>query len=431
MKNIAFIFSILLMGFSANATTHESEDQYRRGYDGSAYIFVEGDVEFSVFPDGQFDFVYVGPQKGSSVTINTPNVNISFNSGYDYDAYVQYDDYGAVIQVESVPIYYDYYGRIIQAGNVDIQYNDRRVVRVGGLHVIYNNRGHFSHATGIINVYNPYYVYRPWHVYYAPPIFTHCVVYDLPYRRYYSPVRYSYHDHVVYYKKRHHVAYHNGRRDFYRPGSRVYDKKGRASVNKNFDPNRKNTMVATSNPRSNSSIRTNSSVRNNNARGSNNVRSNNSRVTSEGRSNNTRRETVSRNRSTNSKGAAAIDRSKRNDRNYSSKSTRNTVHTRNSDNAKVSSNRNNVKNTRSENVVRSSNKRSVSNNKTVQRQTRTTPNNRSTSISRNKAQAPKRETASRSRNTVNKSSAPSRNSSKAKTSRGSSSREASSRGGRG
>ena len=132
MKNIALIFSILLMGFSANATSNESENNNRRGYDGNAYIFVEGDVEFSVFPDGQFDFVYVGPQKGSSVTINTPNVNISFNSGYDYDAYVQYDDYGAVIQVESVPIYYDYYGRIIQAGNVDIQYNDRRLVRVGG-----------------------------------------------------------------------------------------------------------------------------------------------------------------------------------------------------------------------------------------------------------------------------------------------------------
>src|SRR5690606_40811434 len=126
MKNIAFIFSILLMGFSANATSLDNGNDTRRGYDGNAYIFVEGDVEFSVFPDGQFDFVYVGPQTGSQVTISTPNVNVSFNSGYDYDTYVQYDDYGAVIQVENVPIYYDHYGRIIQAGNVDIKYNFRR-----------------------------------------------------------------------------------------------------------------------------------------------------------------------------------------------------------------------------------------------------------------------------------------------------------------
>jgi hypothetical protein len=179
MKNLALIFSILLMGFSANATSNESENNYRNGYNGKAYIFVEGDVEFSVFPDGQFDFVYVGPQNGTQVTISTPNTNVSFNSGYDYETYVQYDDYGAVIQVENVPIYYDYYGRIIQAGNVDIQYNNRRLVRVGGLHVFYNNYGYFSHYSGYINSYNPYYVYRPWHVYYAVPIYSHCIVYDI------------------------------------------------------------------------------------------------------------------------------------------------------------------------------------------------------------------------------------------------------------
>ena len=141
------------MGFSAKAMVPENASDFGRGYDGNAYIFVEGDVEFSVFPDGQFDFVYVGPQTGSQVTISTPNVNVSFNSGYDYEAYVQYDDYGAVIQVENIPIYYDEYGRITQAGNVDIQYNDRRIVRVGGLHVVYNNYGYFSHCTGVINVF--------------------------------------------------------------------------------------------------------------------------------------------------------------------------------------------------------------------------------------------------------------------------------------
>ncbi|SRX56026.1 hypothetical protein [Aequorivita sp. CIP111184] len=382
MKNIAFIFSILLMGFSANANSTESENNLRRGYNGDAYIFVEGDVEFSVFPDGQFDFVYVGPQTGSQVVINTPNVNVSFNSGYDYEAYVQYDDYGAVIQVEDVPVYYDEYGRIVQAGNVDIQYNDRRVVRVGGLHVIYNNYGYFSHSTGVINVFNPYYVYRPWHAYYARPIYNHCVVYDMPYRRYYSPVRYSYHDHVVYYKKRNHVAYHNGRRDFYRPGSRVYDKKGRASVNKDYNPNRTNTMVASNNGRNNSSIR------------KNNVRSN----------------TVTRSSSTNSKGATRVDRNTRNSGNVS---------------------RTNTITSRGGNTSRSNDSKKVSTDRTVQKQqTRSvSSNSKNSSAKRNTTQAPKRETASRS--TVNKSSAPSRGNSSAKTSRSSSAKETSSRGGRG
>ncbi len=411
MKNIAFIFSILLMGFSANATSNESENNNRRGYDGNAYIFVEGDVEFSVFPDGQFDFVYVGPQTGSQVVINTPNVNVSFNSGYDYEAYVQYDDYGAVIQVESVPIYYDEYGRIAQAGNVDIQYNNRRVVRVGGLHVIYNNYGYFSHCTGVINVFNPYYIYRPWHAYYARPIYNHCVVYDMPYRRYYSPVRYSYHDHVVHYKKRNHVAYHNGRRDFYRPGSRVYDKKGRALVNKDYNPNRVNTMVASNNGRNNSSTR----------------------------NNNTRSNTVTRSSSTNSKGATRVDRNTRNTGNTSKNVSRNnTVTSRsgnttigNGDNTKRNVEKRNsqssVKNKRSESTTRSNDSRNVSPGRTVQKQqTRSaSSNNKNSSAKRSTTQAPKRETASRSK--VNKSSAPSRNSSKANTSRGSSSRGSSSR----
>lgn len=301
MKNLALIFSILFVGFSAQASSPDSEENYRRGYDGSAYIFVEGDVEFSVFPDGQFDFVYIGPQKGSRVTINTPNVNISFNSGYDYDAYVQYDDYGAVIQVENVPIYYDYYGRISRAGNVEISYNDRRIVRVGGLHIFYTPYGHFSHCTGAINVFNPYYVYRPWHVYYAPPVYSHCIVYDMPYRRYYRPVRYSYHDHIIYYKNRHRVAYHNGPRDFYRPGSRVYDKRGRARINKNYNPNRRNTMVAHRNTSDTRNTRSHN-VRNTQERRSSASQARSSRGT------HTRSGEVKRTSSSNSKGATRVDR---------------------------------------------------------------------------------------------------------------------------
>lgn len=267
MKNLILIFSILLAGFSAKATSSESENNLGRGYNGNAYIFVEGDVEFSVFPDGQFDFVYIGPQKNSQITITSPNVNVSFNSGYNYDAYVQYDDYGAVIQIENIPIYYDQFGRIVRAGSVDIRYNNRRIVRVGGLHVIYNNHGYFSHCTGIVNVYNPYYVYRPWHVYYARPMYTHVIVYDYPYRAHYHPVRYSYHDHVNYYNNRNTVAYHNSRREFYRPGSRVHQEDGRVVRNNNYDPNRTNTMVANSG-------RNNSPVRDSRTSESNTVRSN-------------------------------------------------------------------------------------------------------------------------------------------------------------
>ena len=121
-----FFAAFLLVGVTAKAeTTHSlentnSEYTFVRGYNGNAFIFVEDGIEFSVFPDGQFDF-YIqryGPNVNASYRGN--GVNISFNSGFDYGPYVQYDDFGAIIQIENVPVFYDHYGRIVQAGDVFI-----------------------------------------------------------------------------------------------------------------------------------------------------------------------------------------------------------------------------------------------------------------------------------------------------------------------
>ncbi|MDN3724011.1 hypothetical protein QRD02_06425 [Aequorivita sp. SDUM287046] len=424
MKNLALIFSILFVGFSTNQTSAKNNDNHRKGYNGNAYIFVEGDVEFSVFPDGQFDFVYIGPQTSSQVVINTPNVNISFNSGYDYETYVQYDDYGAVIQVENVPIYYDEYGRITQAGSVDIRYNNRRIVRVGGLNVIYNNYGYFSHCSGVINMHNPYYVYRPWHVYYAPPIYTHCVVYDMPYRRYYSPVRYSYHDHLVYYKNRSRTAYHNGRRDFYRPGSRIYDKNGRATVNRNYNPNRANTMVASNNTRTNSTLRSNQTQRNSA------VRNNDSRNSRVDQTNVSRSGSAIRNSSINSKGATSVDRSTRSSQRNSS-----TASTRNRENAgennsirKSNTSTKDVKAIRGENSVRSQQTQRTNNGRNVENQQTQRVSSKSTrsTTSSAKVASPNRQSAGRK--TVSKSNTASRSSDGRNSSRGNTTKEVGSRG---
>jgi len=248
MKKLAIlVFSFFLIGITVKAsisTLAESENFTYNPYDNQTYIFEEGGVEFSVFSDGQFDFVYVGLIQSNQVILNTPNVNISFNSGYDYEMFVQYDDYGAIIQVENVPVYYDSYGRITQAGNVNIQYNDRRIIRVGGLSINYDYYGYYRGSTGYINIYNQFYVYRPWHIYYIRPVYTSCIVYDYPYRQYYNPIRFSYHDHSNYYKNRYNVPYGNGRKDFHRPGSRTHYRDGRNFINKDYKPNHRNTMVA-------------------------------------------------------------------------------------------------------------------------------------------------------------------------------------------
>ena len=260
MKKLAtLVFGFLVVGITSNATTNNSEvSEYNNynPYDGRTYIFEEGGVEFSVFVDGQFDFSYIEPNNSQQIqfSVGSPNVNISFNAGHDYEVYVQYDDYGAVTQIENVPIYYDNYGRITQAGNVDIRYNNRRIVRVGGLFINYNYYGYYVSSTGFINVYNPFYVYRPWHAYYVAPFYSNCIVYDYPYRRYYSPIRYSYAQHRNYYNNRNRVAYKNGRRNFNRPGSRVHYEDGRTQRNNNYSPKRRNTMISESGRRGNTTI---------------------------------------------------------------------------------------------------------------------------------------------------------------------------------
>jgi len=168
MASVMLISSTSFANNNTSTETTVSNYNYVRGY-GNSFIFTEGGIEFSVFADGQFDFYAKTFGPNVNVGFSNRNVSFSFNTGYDYNPYVQYDDYGAVIQIENTPLYYDYYGRVNQIGNVHINYNNfGRVNRVGGLNVFY--RGNvFSHYTGFINTYNRGYVYRPWHRYYAVP----------------------------------------------------------------------------------------------------------------------------------------------------------------------------------------------------------------------------------------------------------------------
>lgn len=155
-----------------------------------AFVFDEMGVTFSVYPDGEFDFYMANAHCIN--TVSNGFVDVTFNSGFNYNPYVQYDDFGAVIQVENVPIYYDYYGRVSQIGDVLINYRNRRVCQVGGLRVFYNPQGYYAYHTGFINVWNPYFVYRPFYVAFARPALNLCFVRTNPYRQFYRPIRYTY-----------------------------------------------------------------------------------------------------------------------------------------------------------------------------------------------------------------------------------------------
>jgi hypothetical protein len=186
MKKLTLVLaSVFAMAAQSMANGYANINSYA-----DAFVFDEMGITFSVYPDGEFDFYLPADQQ--STTVSNGFVNVTFNSGYNYDPYVQYDDFGAVIQVENVPIWYDAFGRVDQIGDVRISYRSQRVCQVGGLYVYYNPYGQYAYHTGFINTWNPYFVYRPYYVCFARPVINLCFVRTVAYRQYYTPVRYAY-----------------------------------------------------------------------------------------------------------------------------------------------------------------------------------------------------------------------------------------------
>ena len=108
---LTFVTLVFVSFGTINATNSTTDNnQYNRAQ-GESFTFVESGITFSIFQNGEFDF-YLNNRNNFSANYYSNNINITFNTGYNYDAYVQYDRFGAVIQIQNTPIYYDYYGRI-------------------------------------------------------------------------------------------------------------------------------------------------------------------------------------------------------------------------------------------------------------------------------------------------------------------------------
>jgi hypothetical protein len=212
-------FIFLLVGFVFFSTSvWANHSNYLNFNQGQSFIFMENGIEFSVFQDGQFDFFMPNYGPNVNVGFNNANVNFSFNTGFNYNPYVQYDSFGAIIQIQNTPIFYDYYGRVNQIGNVPVFYNNFGFVhRVGGLSIFYRNNI-FWRQRGFINQFNQRYVWRPWHQFYAIPVNQFCLLSPNPYRQFYNPVRH------VYYR-----PYINNVRNFNRNNNNVRQRANRSN----------------------------------------------------------------------------------------------------------------------------------------------------------------------------------------------------------
>jgi len=122
MKKLAILLvAIISTSLSPLAFANSNSNTYSSYYNNQeTFTFVERGITFSIFENGEFDF-YINPRRGTNIDVDLDGVSLSYNSGYNYDAYIQYDDYGAIVQIEGTPIYYDSYGRISRAGDVRIR----------------------------------------------------------------------------------------------------------------------------------------------------------------------------------------------------------------------------------------------------------------------------------------------------------------------
>ncbi|WP_196891633.1 hypothetical protein [Aureivirga marina] len=144
---IGLVFSSFqMMGF-------ENAEQYRkvRAFEEPIY-FVENNIEFYVFSNGDFDFNAL------------PESECYYKNGVKYE--VIHDAY-------SIPIRKDYYGRITSIGNVPIKYlRNGKVSRIGEVRIRYQNHNicQIGHLTISVNPFGHYhykgYVNRPHHHYY-------------------------------------------------------------------------------------------------------------------------------------------------------------------------------------------------------------------------------------------------------------------------
>ncbi len=215
MKNLVFLIAAFVFATGTSFGAGMVHAPAAAGASGT-FIFTEGDVTFSVFPDGEFDF-YLNGQVGFQAVGFHGQGAITFNSGFNYNPYVQYDDFGAVIQIAHLPVFYDYYGRVRRIGNVHMAYRNGRLYRLGGMRIFYNGFGYYDYHLGYINPLNRVYVYQPFHRYFVRPAAGFCMVYPQPYRRYYHPVRYTYHR-----------PYHNNSRRVYASAGQPYQYRERA-----------------------------------------------------------------------------------------------------------------------------------------------------------------------------------------------------------
>ena len=166
------VASILLLGSMAYASENPvfSDNTNRRGFyidyrDAEPIIFKEREIEFMLFPNGEFDFNTRPTRPRMNNTYGSPR-GVYYGTS-ERGVRIEHDNFGRVRRVGNVYINYDVYGKVKRIGTIYISYNSFAVTRIGNMRIIYDRRGRIVNVFGFINYANNGYVYNPRGIHYS------------------------------------------------------------------------------------------------------------------------------------------------------------------------------------------------------------------------------------------------------------------------
>ncbi len=158
---ILFIAALFVIGTTAQATDHKHQDHHnrvtKRYQHTQPIVFIQGGVQFFVYPEGEIDFKILRKRSQNNVwsshnSVNTPGGYYGYNTVSPYRTAVRYDYYGRLKRVGPNYISYDRYNRVRRIGTTYIRYNRRGLTyQIGGLHIYYNRYGNIKYVEGNVH----------------------------------------------------------------------------------------------------------------------------------------------------------------------------------------------------------------------------------------------------------------------------------------
>lgn len=157
MKNFTLLVaSVLLIGNLANANETKiiSKVKTVNYYENEPLSFTEREIEFFVFPNGDFDFNTRPDDSQGNYQFKTAGrrskkVNRG-NRPINYGVLIEQDSFGRVRRVGNTFINYDFSDRVTRIGMVYMQYDRFALDQIGNMRLIYNRHGQIVNTVGNI-----------------------------------------------------------------------------------------------------------------------------------------------------------------------------------------------------------------------------------------------------------------------------------------